>query len=74
MWQTYTPDGRSLIIRLVDGSWVATCGPTRVEAATPAEAIRGAIGDQSGEIGGDAGSLESWIEEHAAELEAAAGL
>jgi hypothetical protein len=65
VWHTYLPDGRSLILRRLEGLWVATCGPKRAEAADPAEAIRGAV---AGPDGVDE-PLEAWIAEHAAELD-----
>ena len=69
MWKTYAPDGRSLLIRRNEDGWVATCGATRVEAPTAAEAIRGALGTGAAALGGEGGSLEAWIAEHAAQLE-----
>ena len=43
MWQTYTPDGSVLALRLQDGLWIATCLGARAEAATAEEAIRGVL-------------------------------
>lgn len=66
MWQTYTPDGLVLTIRRRDDHWLATCLQRRIEAPTPEEAIRGALGVES--PSGNA-KLEEWIAEHAAALE-----
>jgi hypothetical protein len=66
MWDTYTPDGRLLVLRKADDGWLATCNASRVEAATAEEAIRGAIGAES--PSGDE-ELEAWIKEHVAALE-----
>jgi len=66
MWQTYTPDGLVLTIRRQGDGWLATCTQLRVEAATPEEAIRGALA--VGNPSGDA-KLEEWIAEHVAALE-----
>jgi hypothetical protein len=68
VWHTYAPDGRSLMIRRIENAWVATCGPSRVEAPTAAEAIRGALGPAAGDE-----SVEAWIAEHAAELDSISG-
>jgi hypothetical protein len=68
MWQTYTPDGRLLLLRRTDDGWHATCLARSVQAATAEAAIRGAI---------DAGApsddpeLEQWIADHVAELDSA---
>jgi hypothetical protein len=67
VWHTYAPDGRSLMIRRTGDGWVATCGPNRVEAPTPADAIRGALGADADD------SLEAWIAEHAAALDSTSG-
>ena len=66
MWDTYTPDGRLLVLRRDDKGWLATCLSNRVEAATAEEAIRGAIGVEN--PSGDE-ELEAWIKEHVAALE-----
>ena len=66
MWQTYTPDGLVLTIRRHDDGWLATCLQRRVEAPTPEEAIRGALGIET--PSGNA-KLEEWIAEHVAALE-----
>ena len=66
MWDTYTPDGRLLVLRRTDDGWIATCVTNRAEAPTAEEAIRGAIGVES--PSGDE-ELESWIQEHVAALE-----
>jgi hypothetical protein len=67
MWQTYTPDGMILTLRNDAGGWLATYLHRRVEAPTPEEAIRGALG--VGSPAEDA-KLEEWIAEHLAALEA----
>jgi hypothetical protein len=67
MWQTYTPDGLILTIRREGDGWLATYLQQRVEAQTPGEAIRGALG--VGTPAEDA-KLEEWIAEHIAALEA----
>ena len=66
MWQTYTPDGLILTIRRQPDGWLATCMHLRVEAATPEEAIRGALA-----VGNPSGNekLEEWIAEHVGALE-----
>jgi hypothetical protein len=66
MWDTYTPDGRLLVLRRTDEGWIATCLSRRAEAATAEEAIRGAIAVES--PSGDA-ELEEWITAHVAALE-----
>jgi hypothetical protein len=68
MWDTYTPDGRLLVLRRAEDGWIATCLSRRAEAPTAEEAIREAIGVESPP--GDA-ELEAWIAEHAAALESA---
>ena len=35
MWETYTPDGRLLVLRRTDTGWLATCLAARAEAARP---------------------------------------
>ena len=70
MWQTYTPDGMILTIRHDGEAWLATYLQRRIEASTPEEAIRGALG--VGSLADDA-SLEEWIAEHVAALEAEQG-
>jgi hypothetical protein len=67
MWQTYTPDGVILTLRKQDDGWLATCLHRRVEAPTPEEAIRGALGVEK--PSGDP-KVEHWIAEHLAALEA----
>jgi hypothetical protein len=67
MWQTYTPDGLILTIRREGEGWLATYLQQRVEAPTPGEAIRGALGVGSP---ADDAKLEEWIAEHVAALEA----
>ena len=69
MWQTYTPDGSVLALRLQDGLWIATCLGIRVEAPTAEEAIRGVLRVEK--PSGDE-ALERWIADHVAELDAAA--
>jgi len=66
MWQTYTPDGLVLTIRRQAEGWLATCMHFRIEAATPEEAIRGALAVEN--PSGDP-KLEEWIAEHVAALE-----
>ena len=66
MWDTYTPDGRLLVLRRAEDGWIATCLSRRAEGATAEEAIRGAIGVES--PSGDA-ELEEWIRAHVAALE-----
>ena len=70
MWETYTPDGRLLVLRRTATGWLATCLATRAEAAGLEQAIRAAIG-----VGSPSGDeeLESWLAAHVAELEQAAG-
>jgi hypothetical protein len=70
MWETYTPDGRLLVLRRSPGGWLATCLSTRAEAPRVEDAIRAAIGvaNPSGDE-----ELERWIAAHVAELEQAAG-
>ncbi len=70
MWQTYTPDGMILTLRREENGWLATFLQRRVEAPTPEEAIRGALGVES--PSGDP-KLEEWIAEHVAALAADAG-
>lgn len=67
MWDTYTPDGRLLVLRRAEDGWIATCLSSRAEAPTAEEAIRGAVGveNPSGDV-----ELEAWIKEHVAALEA----
>ena len=67
MWQTYTPDGLILTIRHEGDGWLATYLQRRVEAQTPEEAIRAALGVGSP---ADDAKLEVWIAEHVAALEA----
>jgi hypothetical protein len=69
MWQTTTPDGRTLILRRTEEGWLATCLATRAEGATAEEAIRGAVGS---DLNGNDAELERWIADHVAELDAAA--
>jgi hypothetical protein len=71
MWQTYTPDGLILTIRQENDAWLATYLQRRVEAETPEEAIRGALGVESP---ADDEKLEEWIAEHLAALEAQSGV
>ena len=66
MWDTYTPDGRLLVLRRAENGWIATCLSRRAEAATAEEAIREAIGVDS--PSGDA-ELEEWIRAHVAALD-----
>jgi hypothetical protein len=66
MWQTYTPDGATLMLRRMDSRWVADYLGRRTEAATADEAIRGVL--QVGKPAEDA-ALERWISEHASELD-----
>jgi hypothetical protein len=70
MWQTYTPDGMILTLRREENGWLATFLQRRVEALTPEEAIRGALGVES--PSGDL-KLEEWIAEHVAALAADPG-
>ena len=69
MWQTYTPDGSVLVLRLQDGLWIATCLGARVEAATAEEAIRGVLRVEKPSRDE---ALEGWIAAHVAELDAVA--
>jgi hypothetical protein len=66
VWQTYTPDGLILTIRREADGWLVTYLQRRVEAATPEEAIRGALGVQTPS---EDVKLERWIAEHVAALE-----
>jgi hypothetical protein len=68
MWDTYTPDGRLLVLRRTDEGWIATCLSRRGEAASAEEAIREAIGVEN--PSGDA-ELEQWIKEHVDALDSA---
>jgi hypothetical protein len=68
MWDTYTPDGRLLVLRRADDGWIATCLSRRGEAPTAEEAIREALGVESPSENAE---LEAWIKEHAAALESA---
>jgi pyruvoyl-dependent arginine decarboxylase (PvlArgDC) len=68
MWDTYTPDGRLLVLRKTDEGWLATCLSNRAEAPTADEAIRGAVGAGTP---ADDPELEAWIAEHVAALESA---
>ena len=67
MWQTYTPDGMIVTIRRERDGWLATYLQRRIEASTPEEALRGALGIGSP---ADDAKLEEWIAEHVAALEA----
>ena len=66
MWQTYTPDGRLLLLRRNVDGWHATCLARSAEATTAEEAIREAIG-----VGtpADDPELEQWVVDHVAELD-----
>ena len=66
MWQTYTPDGMILTIRREGDGWQASYLQRRVEAATPEQTIREALG--VGRPADDA-ELEEWTAEHVAALE-----
>ena len=66
MWDTYTPDGRLLVLRKSADGWIATCLSNRAEAPTVEEAIRQAVGAQK--PAGDP-ELEAWIQEHAVALD-----
>ncbi len=68
MWDTYTPDGRLLVLRRTDEGWIATCLSRRGEAPSAEEAIREAIGVEN--PSGDA-ELEQWIKEHVDALDSA---
>jgi hypothetical protein len=72
-WRTYTPDGRVLDVEHSEGEWIADCGGSRGVGATALEAIRAAVGNTQASIGASEPSLESWLAEHAASLEAEAG-
>ena len=68
-WRTYTPDGRTLDVeRLDDGAWRASCESGSAVAATPAEAIREALGSER-TIGSKPGLMAAWIAERAAQYE-----
>ena len=67
MWQTYTPDGMIVTIRRDGDGWLATYLQRRIEASTPEEALRRALGVGSP---ADDAKLEEWIAEHVAALEA----
>jgi hypothetical protein len=72
-WRTYTPDGRVLEVEYAGGEWVAHCGGSRAVGASALEAIRAAVGSEQASIGSDLATLEPWLAEHAARLEAEAG-
>jgi hypothetical protein len=67
MWQTFTPDGRGLVLRRIETGWVATCLGNRIESDSAAEAIRQAVGSDSKSTEAE---LEQWIGELVAELDA----
>jgi hypothetical protein len=69
MWQTYTPDGSVLVLRLEERVWIATCLGARAEAGSAEEAIREVL--RVDKPSGDE-VLERWIADHVAELDAEA--
>jgi len=72
-WRTYTPDGRMLEVEFAAGEWIAHCGGTRAVASSGLEAIGEAVGTEEASIGTPEPTLEAWVAEHAARLEAEAG-
>jgi hypothetical protein len=72
-WRTYTPDGRVLEVEHLGGEWVAHCGGSRAVGKSALEAIRAAVGSEQASIGPRDPMLESWLTEHAAQLESEAG-
>ncbi len=68
MWQSYTPDGRLLILRRSGDGWLATSLSRRGESESAEQAIREALGAP---LDGNSEALEAWIVEHVAALEAA---
>jgi hypothetical protein len=71
-WRTYTPDGRMLDVEYAAGEWIAHCGGTRAIGTSALEAISEAVGTAEASIGTAEPSLEAWVREHAARLEAEA--
>ena len=72
-WRTYTPDGRMLEVEFAGGKWIAHCSGTRAVGSSALEAIREAVGTAEASIGSSEPTLEAWVTEHAARLEAEAG-
>jgi hypothetical protein len=68
-WKTYTPDGRTLEVGYVDGTWIASCDSGRGEAETAAEAIEQSLGESVTLIGASRGAIEEWVAQQAARLE-----
>jgi hypothetical protein len=71
-WRTYTPDGRMLEVEYAAGEWVAHCAGARGVGSTALEAIRAAVGTDQASIGRDEPTMESWVTEHAEQLESEA--
>jgi hypothetical protein len=72
-WRTYTPDGRMLEVEYAGGEWVARCAGVRGVGTSALEAITAAVGGEPESIARSHPALESWVIEHAEQLESEAG-
>jgi hypothetical protein len=68
-WKTYTPDGRTLEVDFVDGTWVASCDSGHGEGRTAAEAIKRSLGEIATPIGSARNTLDDWVAQQAERLE-----
>jgi len=69
VWQTYTPDGRTLEVEYANGTWLASCDSGRGVGETAVEAITRSLGDATTPIGASPGTLDDWVVQQAAQLE-----
>ena len=72
-WRLYLPDGRVLEVEHSGGNWAALCGNARGAGASALDAMRAAAGGGPVSIAPGGSTLESWLAEHAAQLESEAG-
>ncbi|HKI91506.1 MAG TPA: hypothetical protein VJ986_04335 [Gaiellaceae bacterium] len=74
MWQTYAIDGRRVEVeRAPDGTWHVRCaGSPEVVDADLRRALAGAVGPESGVLGGggvERSDWRAWIDDHARQIE-----
>ena len=71
-WRTYTPDGRMLEVEYAGGEWVARCAGVHGTGSSALEAISTAVRGGPESIVRNDPSLDSWVVEHARQLESEA--
>jgi hypothetical protein len=72
-WRTYTPDGRMLEVEYANGEWAARCAGVHGTGPSALEAITGAVRSGPESIVRNDPALDSWVVEHARQLESEAG-